>query len=543
MVSIFWADKMVDDIIARVEADPTLQKLVEQGGYFVYDEKTPSGEIHIGSGRGWVIHEILAKILRERGKKAVFVLSSDDHDPFDKPIKGKPEYDQYLGMSFRDIPSPVEGYKSWGHYYFAKVTDKFKEYGMDVELASTGDDYEAGVFNDATKKILDKYTDVQNIFEEIYEKPYEKIPFNVRCENCKKVATTLATKWDGEFVHYECKDGVVKWANGCGHSGKISPYNGNGKFPWKVEWAMKWPSKGVIVETAGKDHFTKGGARTISIRISDRVLGYPPPWPSTATEEGPGYEFFNVGGKKMSTSKGMGSSFAELPEHVPAKILRYLMVRSKPSSVIDFDPSRKDDLLLIYDQYDMTERVYFGKEESERAQELKRIYEFSQIGPILKEFPPQITLRHAAVAAQIASKNDDAIALLQKGDVPAELSKEHVAYLNERLDAARMWLREFAPENEKFSVQETVSSEIKEQLTEKQQAAAADVKTFLEAGDHDEQTLFEEFYKICEKHEIKNSEFFKGMYLILLAKTRGPKLAGLIVAIGKEKVLALLEQA
>ena len=74
------------------------------------------------------------------------------------------------------------------------------------------------------------------------------------------------------MLYYECRDDVVKWAKGCDNKDWIYPYDGNGKFPWKVEWAAKWPSKGVIIETAGKDHFTKGGSRTIACRISVDVF-------------------------------------------------------------------------------------------------------------------------------------------------------------------------------------------------------------------------------------------------------------------------------
>jgi len=111
----YWADRMADEIIERVEHDPVLKKIVTKTGYFVYDEKTPSGEIHIGSGRGWVIHDVLAKALRDKGKKARFVLSSDDMDPFDKPVKGKPEYDKYLGVPFRNCAESKEKKKKSNH--------------------------------------------------------------------------------------------------------------------------------------------------------------------------------------------------------------------------------------------------------------------------------------------------------------------------------------------------------------------------------------------------------------------------------------------
>jgi lysyl-tRNA synthetase class 1 len=58
----------------------------------------------------------------------------------------------------------------------------------------------------------------------------------------------------------------------------------------------------------------------------------------------------------------------------------------------------------------------------------------------------------------------------------------------------------------------------------------------------DEQGLFNEFYEICEKFEIKNTEFFKGAYLALIGKEKGPRLASFILAIGKDKVKKLLKE-
>jgi lysyl-tRNA synthetase class 1 len=543
----YWADRMADEIIERSERDPLLKTLVEKNGYFVYDEKTPSGEIHIGSGRGWVIHDVLAKALRQRGKRARFVLSSDDYDPLDKPVKGMPEFDKYLGVPFKNIPSPIPGFKSWADYYFTQSTSKFAEWGIEADLESTGEEYRKGTFNEAIRAVLNNTGKVQAIFERIYGKPYERIPFNPICEKCGKIGTTVTTHWDPhkEIVTYTCAEDLVKWARGCGHIGHVSPFNGAGKLPWKVEWAAKWPSKGVIVETAGKDHFTKGGSRTVAIAISSEVLCYPPPYPSTATEEGPGYEFFNIGGKKMSTSRGVGASFASITEHIPAKILRFLVVSYKPHAVIDFDPSRKDDLLLLYDRYDTAERVYFGEEESDRAQELKRIYEFAQIGKLLQKMPPQITLRHAGIVVQIVGESDDdAIALLQRrGEIPQALSTAEVAYLNDRLAAARKWILEFAPAREKFRVQEIVPAQVKERLSEQQKAGAHDLAAFLRKRPCTEQELFEEFYAICERRGIPNTEFFKGIYLILLGQEWGPKLANLILTLGEERVAALLAQA
>jgi len=264
---------MAEDIIKRVENNDLLKSLVKKHGYIVMDEKTPSGSIHIGSGRGWVIHDAIAKALRDKGVKARFILSSDDMDPLDKPSKelSDEENKKYMGVPFRYIPSPVKGHKSFGDYYFKQCTDLFPDFGIEAELESTGKEYEKGSFNRTIKIALDNADKIQKIYAELYGDDVgaaNKLPFNVLCPKCKRVSTTLAVEWDKEKekLYFECKDGVVEWAKGCGHKGWISPYDGNGKFPWKVEWAAKWPTKSVIVETAGKDHFTKGGSRTMPLR-------------------------------------------------------------------------------------------------------------------------------------------------------------------------------------------------------------------------------------------------------------------------------------
>lgn len=545
-INRFWGDVMAEEIIAKVEANPELKKLVEKHGYFVYDEKTPSGEIHIGSGRGWVIHDVLAKCLRAKGKKAKFVLSSDDYDPFDKPIKGKPAFDKYLGVPFRNIPSPDGSGSSWAEHFFRQSVSRFPEWGIDAELESTGEEYEKGTFNKAIKKALDNTVKIKEIFERIYEKPYDKLPFNPICERCGKIGTTVTTAWnpEKELVTYECGVDTVQWATGCGHKGKMSPYNGTGKLPWKVEWPAKWISKGVIVETAGKDHFTKKGSRTVGIAISDEVFDYEPPYPSTRTREGAGYEFINVSGRKMSTSKGRGHGFATMSDHVPPQILRFLMISYKPYSVIDFDPERSNDLLLLYDRYDTAERVYFGAEESRRAEELRRVYELSHVGPLPHKLPPQISLRHAGVIVQIAKDDKDAIALLQKEEsIPAKLDEEQERYLTTRLAAARQWLATFAPESEKFAVQENVAPEIKKQLSVRQKKAISLLASKLAEKEYKDKELFEAFYAICEETGIKNTEFFAGVYLVLLGKERGPKLANLILTIGQDHVRRLLGQS
>ncbi len=539
---LHWADQIALDVKKRVEKDPVLKKIVKEKGYICYDEKTPSGVIHIGAGRGWIIHDAIAKAMRDKGMEAKFILSADDIDPYDKPNKDLPQsWNKYLGMPFRNMPSPVKGYKSFADYYFMQCVEKFEEFGIEAEIESTGERYENGSFNKVIKKILNNHKKVQKVFERIYDKPYDKLPFNVICEKCGKIGTTRAISWDKEkeLVHYKCEKDHVAWAEGCGHEGDISPYDGNGKLPWKVEWAAKWPTVGVVCEYAGKDHFTKGGSRTVSVAIANEVLNFPPPYPSTRRYEGKGYEFFNISGKKMSTSKGAGFGFAEITKLVQPKILRYLLIRSRIHSVIDFDPFRPNDLILLYERYDRTERIYFDKEETDEREKInqKRIYELSHVGQIPDKCPIQIPLTYAAIALQVGLNEQGALEIFKKnGHVPEDVSGIDLHYIMERLHDAKNWLDQFASEQYKFQIQKESKAELdpKQKKTLKEIAKLLKNKKKLE-----EKELHDKFYKICEKTGLEVKDFFKAAYMVLINKERGPRLANFIKTIGEEKVSEL----
>tara|TARA_Y100000310_G_C20626030_1_gene785926 strand:- start:5 stop:1693 length:1689 start_codon:yes stop_codon:yes gene_type:complete len=547
----FWADQIADDVIKRVEDSPMLSKLVGKNGYFCYDEKTPSGTIHIGSGRGWIIHDTIAKALRSKGVNAQFVLSSDDMDPLDKPAQELSDEDnkKYLGVPFRYIPSPVKGYKNYGDYYFSQCTKLFPDFGIDAKLESTGHEYEKGTFNKTIKTALDNADKIKKIFAYFYGDDVasaKKLPFNVKCPKCNRISTTLAREWDKEkeMLSFECREDVVPWAKGCGHKGSISPYDGNGKFPWKVEWAAKWPSKSVIVETAGKDHFTKNGSRDVACRIAVDVFDYPPPYPSNGYETGPGYEFFMVGGKKMSTSKGQGVGFADSVNYAPAKMLRFLLVRTRPNAAIDFDPYGKNDITLMYDRYDTAEKVYFGKEDLGNKENVrqKRIYELSHVGKLPKRMPPQISLAHGSVLVQIFDDQNSIMeSLRESGHIQDKLDKSEVKHVKDRLAFAKKWVEEFADGKYRFEVQEKVADNL--DLSKKQKDVLHLVADKLRKGKWDEKTLFNEFYRICtEEVEINPKEFFKAAYLVLLNKESGPKLAPFILTLGKEKVAKKFEK-
>ncbi len=562
----FWADAMADEILQHVDRHPRLQQIVADQGMLVYDEKTPSGIIHVGSSRGWILHDVIARALRGKGAPAHFVLSSDDMDPYDKPSAGLPreEWDQHLGKPFRHIPSPVEGYESFGDCYFRQCTDLFDQYAIEAGLETTGGLYEDGSFDAAIQTALDQTAAIQGIYTELYgDTPAShRLPFAPLCEQCGRIGTTRALEWDGArgLIRYECRSDIQSYKDpvtyertyipGCGHEGWRSPFGGGGKFPWKVEWAAKWITKGVIAEWAGKDHFSKGGSRTASCKFSVDIFDYPPPYPSSGYRTGNGYEFLNVGGRKMSTSKGAGVSFAEVTEVLSPSMMRFLMVRSEPNKVIDFDPNRTPDIVNLYNEHDRTERVAHGivtKEPDALVSKLDRVhfYTYPERGELAgREAPARVKFPLAAIVGQSVETAEEATATLRAmGHLPEGRGHAETAL---RVGEARSWLGAYADDSKlRIALNDAVPADL--EIDDASRAVFAGMAADLAAHVDGTEVLTEQDFKgrifahICDAG-IEQRPFFGVAYEALLGRPNGPQLSTFLMSLGA-RALPLLNEA
>ncbi len=561
----FWADAMADEILRHVDRHPRLQEIVDRDGLLVYDEKTPSGVIHVGSSRGWILHDVIARALRGKGAPARFVLSSDDMDPYDKPSAGLPraEWDRHLGKPFRYIPSPVDGYDSFGDYYFRQCTDLFGAYAIDCGLETTGGLYEDGTFDAAIRTALDRAADVQAIYTDLYgDTPAShRLPFNPLCERCGRIGTTRALQWDSAegLLSYECRSDILgfkdpdtgerTFIDGCGHAGARSPFGGGGKFPWKVEWAAKWVSKGVIAEWAGKDHFSDGGSRTAACRFSADVFDYPPPYPSAGYRTGNGYEFLQVGGRKMSTSKGAGVSFAAVSEVLSPAMLRFLMVRAEPHKVIDFDPNRTPDIVNLYNEHDRTERLAHGvvhKEPEALVAKLDRVHFFTypDRGELPDAPPPRVKFPLAAIVGQSVETVDEAVATMRAmGHLPEGAGDAETA---QRVEEARRWLEAYAPDSKlRIELNDAVPADlaIDDATRGVFGAMAADLAGHVDgSAPLTEQDFKGRIFGHIRDAGLEQRPFFALAYEALLGRPNGPQLSTFLMSLGA-RALPLLREA
>ena len=527
---MFWAEKIADEVEKKygqqIQAGETL---------IVRDEKTASGRVHVGSLRSASLHAIVFDVLRSRGIDAKFLFEINDFDPMDG-IPGyldEAEYQQYMGVPLYKIPSPEPGYENFAELYGQEYVEVLEKIGFGAEVYRATELYQSGAMNDAIRKVLDNQPAIRRIYAEVSksERPENWYPLNVVCESCGKLSTTKVTDWnrEDETVGYTCSSDTVTWAEGCGHSGRISPFNGNAKFPWKVDWAAKFATVGggVHFEGGGKDHYSKGGARQVAEAICKEVLEHEPPY-------GVFNEFFLVGGKKMSSSKGNAATAIEMSKMLPPHILRLLLLKTPINRQINFDPEG-DAIPVLFDTYDrLADKYWSGVEDDDTV-----LFTFTHLPGDRNSLAPRFLPRFSQVAFLVQMPHMDSTTEVakMKGD---ELTEADMNELATRSHYAKRWLEKYADEKFIFKLQQDVPDETKQMSNEQKAALALLAAKLQKADDYDGQTLHETIHEAREESDLTPQEFFSAIYLAFLGKDSGPKAGWFLSSLEKDFVIKRL---
>jgi lysyl-tRNA synthetase class 1 len=523
---MLWADELIQKIkeqyASKIDAGQTL---------IIRDEKTASGRVHVGSLRGVVIHGIISEALREQGIKHTYLFEINDFDPMD----GIPAYlDQelyktYLGKPLCTVPSPDGKAKNFAEYYAEEFIGVIRELGYEVEFYRSSDIYKSGKYNEAITLALNNAATIREIYERVSGsvRGEDWNPVQVVCENCGKVSTTKITGFDGTEVSYTC--GTIDWTNGCAHTGKISPFNGNAKLPWKVEWAAKFKIMGVDIEGGGKDHSTKGGSRQVAEAIAREVFNTVPPFNIP-------YEFLHIKGKKMSSSKGAGSSSREMADLLPPHMLRLLLLQKQPQRVLDFAPDG-DTVPILYDAYDRLADAYFTSG-SDGDGRLFTFIHFPEIASLLR---PRYLPRFSQIAYLIQMPHIDIFKEVEK-EKGSPLTDDDRAEIELRKIYAQRWLDLYAPEDYKFDLKDALPEQAKDLSVEQKQALTR-IAEYVESKDVlDGQELHTALHDIRKEMNIDPKAFFEGLYLSFLGKSSGPKAGWFFSVLDKKFVQKRLKE-
>ncbi len=528
---MFWADRIAGEVSKHFVGLTESNK----GSFLIRDEKTLSGRVHIGSLRGVAIHGVVHEALSEKGIKNTFKFEFNDYDPMDgiPSYLDQSVYEQYLGMPLKNIPSPEEGYENFAEYYGAEFRSVIEAAGFTPEFYRSSELYLSGKMDGVIREALEHASDVRRIYKEVSGGTREDswLPLSVLCPQCGKLSTTRASDFDGETVQVECRD--LEWVKGCHYAGRVSPFGGSAKLPWKVEWPAKWKVLGVDIEGAGKDHSTKGGSRDVANHISKEVFNYEPPFDVP-------YEFFLVAGKKMSSSKGQGSSAKEISDLLPAKILRLALLSKDPMHAFNFDPEG-DTIPVLYDLYDKLAGEYWAGTRDDYA----RLFEFvhpsvasgdGEERTALEAARPSLTVRTTPSPSSLPRFSQVAFVVqMPHMDIYKEFPEADRAELDERAKYAKHWLGQYAPEKFVFKLQDSLPEGAKS-LPDSAKQALKGLRDLIAA--HDTMPSGEELH--AELHKTKE---FKAIYLAFLGKESGPKAGWFLSVLPRDFVLGRLTEA
>jgi len=523
---MFWCDKLVEGLSAPQT---------------INDSKTPSGRAHIGALRGPLIHDAIYRTLLSNGTPVRYIFGVDDYDPVDEIPYGQADvFAKYLGAPLCNVPPPP-GSKAtdMADHFIGEFFGVFAELGIKPEFYRMRDIYRSGKFNAAIDTILRKADVVRRIYKEISgsERPDNWHPFQVVCPNCGRIATTEVTAYDGSQVTFKClelsrvmyrpvlPDGTVSDEKapipGCGHSGKISPFDGNGKLPWKLEWCAKWHTFPVTIEGAGRDHSTKGGSRDVAAACLKEIFGQDPPLNCP-------YDFFLVGGAKMSSSKGIGVTSRDMADFLPPEVLRFLMLRTPPRQHVNFEPTEVH-IIKAFNEFDRAKQRYFSG--AELKPEDQRIYDISQVAPEGDYWSADFQL----VTALVQMPHLDAVKELEKrkGAPFTALDKKH---LDLRIRAAKYWLEHYATEEEKTTLQDTLPARA-EDLSESQRGFLHYLAIALKDAEWKDDALQITVFNAARHTPIDQPHAFKAIYRVLLDRESGPKAGNLLSFLDRDFVL------
>lgn len=525
---MFWADEIAASATGR---------------QVVNDSKTPSGTVHVGSLRGPVIVDTIARALRAAGRDTELRYGVDDLDPMDAQALLTPDaVEREMGRPLAHVADPAgDCHASYARHFAGLFIDTFDGLGIRPDAYYwMSEVYASGAMDRYIRAALDRAAIVRDIYVTVanVRHPEEWHPLFVICENCGRIGTTIAVEWDGERVRYECRPALVTWAKGCGHAGWISPFGGRAKLAYNVEWAAKWSLFGVTIEPAGKDLSTAGGSRDRSDAIAREVFEREPP-------SNVPYEFLNIRGRKMATSTGRGAAAHAIAEVVPPEQLRLLFLRPRPNHAIEFDPEGTDAIPRLFDESDRLAAATAGREvRGELPPHHDRVFAFSLVEPDADVPAEAAAYRtafgHLALLEQVPGVDVTERVTAEKG---APLTDRERAILDERRRAARAWLESYAPERARLTVHREALPDDAATLDDAQRAYLGTLAEVLREGTWSGEALQAAIFETARERGLPPPRAFGALYLAFLGRSSGPRAGWLLAALERDFVIGRLREA
>jgi len=531
-------------------ADDAAAKIIFEKGdkalYTCASGITPSGMVHIGNFREIISVELTARALRDMGKTVRFIYSWDDYDVFRKVPQNMPKQDElknFLRFPITMVPDPWERDENYARHHEVDVEKTLPDVGIAPEFIYQAQRYTTSTYAKGIRKALEKKDALKEIFNK-YRDDTHKItgdywPVSVFCEKCNRDKTTI-DGWDGEWgLSYSCE--------ACGNKETLDIQKAKGvKLGWRIDWPMRWEFEKVDFEPAGKDHHSHGGSFDTAKHVCKEVYD----WDAPVTFR---YDFIGTKGLpgKMSSSLGEVITIADVLKVYTPQVARFLFAGTRPNT--EFAISFDLDVIKIYEDYDRTERIAFkidAAKDDTTYQKEKRIYELSQLSAAdgkssrIEDLPVpyQVPFRHLCNLIQIADCDIEK-ALTELAE-KSGIKPEQIPALKTRAICAKYWVEECAPDDFKFRLlhdgeqpNRALSDEEKNAVRILRDDVIKKIEDFA-----DDKACGVAVYAAAEKAGVDSKILFGAAYQALIGKDQGPRLAGFLRSIKKERLLGILEK-
>lgn len=510
-----WLDRVAHRLIEREKRlGRSLDLLLTESGI------AASGIPHIGNLSDPARAYGVTLAIRGLGYNSEMILFADDMDGLRSVPQGLPkELEEYLLKPVSRIPDPYGCHTSYADHMVTMMTEPLDRIGIEYKLYNAHEVYGSGRLAGIAAEILSNSERVGEAIKTLVgqEKFTEQLPYYPVCDSCSRIYTAKAVEYDREKrrVRYVCSDIEIKKRlhRGCGFEGWSDLERGNGKLPWKVEFAARWKLLDIRFEAYGKDLID-------SVKVNDwvsrKILNFEPPMHVK-------YEHF-IDASRRKFSKSVGNVFTPqmwLKYAPPETLLLLMFKRSVGARVVT-----PELIPRLWDEAEELEDVYFGRvkivDERTRSK-LRGLYEY-----IYLLRPPQRPRAHAPFKL-----------LAEMGSVaPAENLREFLEkrlqrygykvdeYLLEKAEKARLYAMDFG---------EVPRAKVKIELEDSErEAIQAIIERVGRAADGEEvqAAIFEE----ARRRGINPPQLFSKIYLLLLGRPSGPRLGPYLFDIGADRL-------
>ncbi len=230
----------------------------------------------------------------------------------------------------------------------------------------------------------------------------------------------------------------------------------------------------------------------------------------------------------MSSSRGVGASARDMADLLPPEVLRFLMIRTKPNSPVNFD-AKEEGIVKLFNEFDRY-HVRSQREKTAMPDEAC-VYRLSELVPEGDYFNANFQV----VLALVQLPHLDPVKEIEKrkGVPLTEIERRH---LDQRIAAARKWVADYAAEEEKTHLRETLPARA-ESLTAAQRAFLHAVADVLPETPWSDDALQSKIFEVARMTPLEQPLAFKAIYRVLLDKEMGPKAGNLLAFLDRDFVI------